>query len=162
MNKNLEAFLSTIAFSEGTIGIGNSGYNCLVGSTLKQPLLFGSYKDHPRAVLRVRRDNPLTAEDEEILSSAAGRYQILSRIYDHYKGPLRLSDFSPLSQDAIAICLINECKAYEDIISGEFDNALFKCRSRWASLPGAGYGQHEQKAQVLREAYISYGGKFSA
>lgn len=138
------AFLSTIAFSEGTEKAGqpthNKGYDVIVGGAL-----FTSYADHPRVLV------PLPKLD--IKSTAAGRYQILARYYDHYKVQLKLKDFGPEAQDAIAWQMIGECKAQGDVLAGNFEVAINKCRSRWASLPGAGYGQHEHKMSDLRRVY---------
>lgn len=142
---NLTAFLDMLAVSEGTHHLGDRGYNVLVGGKL-----FDSYADHPR--VRVRLSPRLT-------STAAGRYQILERIYDAYKPILGLPDFSPASQDKIALQLIRECKALGDIDAGRFDDAVRKCRSRWASLPGAGYGQRENTLNALRIAYLRAGGE---
>lgn len=139
-----DAFLRTIAFSEGTDKPGqptrNNGYDVIVGGGL-----FTSYADHPRTLV----DLPKLG----IKSTAAGRYQILARYYDHYKAQLKLKDFSPKSQDAIAWQLIGECKAQGDVLAGNFEVAIAKCKSRWASLPGAGYGQHENKMSDLRKVY---------
>jgi muramidase (phage lysozyme) len=149
MNVNLAAFLTTIAQSEGTEHIGTQhGYNVLCGGGI-----FLSYKDHPRQLIDLPRLH--------IKSTAAGRYQILAKYYDAYKIQLRLSDFSPASQDKIAIQLIKECKALDDIEAGRFSIAVGKCKSRWASLPGAGYGQHENTLAVLEKAYTSAGGVVS-
>lgn len=54
--------------------------------------------------------------------------------------------------------LIRECKATTDIETGRIADAIHKCRSRWASLPGAGYGQHEQKLDKLIDVYKAAGG----
>ena len=151
MTANLKAFLDMIAFSEiGVKLLSNSdnGYNVLVGGKL-----FSGYSDHPRVVVNLPKLG--------IKSSAAGRYQILARYYDHYKKQLKLADFSPESQDFIAIQLIRECKALNDIKSGRFDDAVHKCRSRWASLPGSNYGQHENKLSDLKLAYLSAGGSMA-
>jgi muramidase (phage lysozyme) len=158
---NIKAFLSTIARSEGTKDLGDDGYNVLVGSRPSQVLTFSSYHDHPGIVLRVRNDDPRTAFDEEILSSAAGRYQILKKIFVAYREQLKLPDFGPESQDKIAIQLIKECDALEDVLSGSVETAVRKCRSRWASFPGAGYGQHENSFASLRLAFVDYGGLLS-
>lgn len=137
---NLQAFLDTIAYSEGTDNgrqpTRSRGYDVVVGGSL-----FTDYSDHPRRLV----DLPKLG----IKSTAAGRYQILARFYDHYKKQLGLPDFSPESQDKIAIQLIKECKAIDDIGAGRIEQALTKCRSRWASLPGAGYNQHEHKMETL-------------
>lgn len=161
MHKNLRAFLDVIAHSEGTKGLGDDGYNVIVGSRPSQVITFSSYRDHPRICVRVRKDNPATAFDEELLSTAAGRYQVLERYWDHYRVQLKLPDFSPASQDAIALQLIRECRAIEPITLGRFETAINLCRSRWASLPGAGYGQHENTMFSLRVAFVDFGGILS-
>ena len=137
---NLGAFLDMIAVSEGTAGKGDEGYNVLVGGAL-----FSPYSDHPRTLVYLPSLN--------ISSSAAGRYQVLAHNYDAYKLILGLPDFSPESQDKIAVQLITECSALADIDAGNIESAITKCASRWASLPGAGYGQHEQKMAYLVAAY---------
>lgn len=158
---NLRAFLDMIAFSEGTLTIGDRGYNCLVGSKASMPLLFGAYSDHPRVRIQLRADDKTTPSNEELTSTAAGRYQILARYYDAYRKSLNLPDFSPTSQDAIATQMIREQKALADIEAGKFDAAIAKCANIWASLPGAGYGQHENKLENLRAAYVKAGGQLA-
>lgn len=151
MNKNRSAFLTMIAVSEGTENIGNqNGYNIIVGSTPNHPHLFDTYADHPRVLVALPKLG--------IKSTAAGRYQLLARYFDAYKELLHLLDFSPASQDKIALQLIRECHALDDIDTGRFAQAVKKCKSRWASLPGAGFGQHENTLDVLQLAYIDAGG----
>lgn len=147
ISSNLQAFLDMLAWSEGTSRIKGSdnGYNVIVGGAL-----FTGYADHPRKLV--------TLPNLGIKSTAAGRYQLLSRYYDAYKKQLGLKDFSPASQDAIAIQQIKERKALPDIESGSIKSAITKCSNIWASLPGAGYGQHEHKIDDLVSKYISYGG----
>ena len=141
---NLKAFLDMIAHSEGTFGHGDDGYNVLVGGKL-----FTGYADHPRQVIDLGRG---------LRSTAAGRYQILARYYDAYKKLLRLTNFGYLAQDAIATQMIREQGALRDVEEGRFDVAVQKCSNIWASLPGAGYGQHENKLADLKSAYIKAGG----
>lgn len=143
MSVNVRAFLDMIAFSEGTLGRGDDGYNVLVGGKL-----FTGYADHPRQVVDLGR----------IKSTAAGRYQILARYYDAYKKLLNLPDFGRGSQDAIATKMIREQDAMADVETGRFDIAVQKCANIWASLPGANYGQHENKLADLKSAYIKAGG----
>lgn len=144
MNERLAAFLDMLAFSEGTDDgrqtTHNRGYDVIVGGSL-----FTDYSDHPRKLVSLPRLG--------VSSTAAGRYQILSRYFDVYKMQLGLPDFSPASQDKIAIQLIKECKALADIDAGHIEDAIRKCRSRWASLPGAGYGQKEHKLEKLLAVY---------
>jgi len=144
MNNNRRAFLDMIAVSEGTAGRGDNGYNVLVGGGL-----FDSYADHPRKLVNI---------NNTLKSTAAGRYQLLARYFDHYKKLLGLKDFSPAAQDAIALQQIKECGALEDVDAGRFEEAVRKCRRIWASFPGAGYGQHENKIERLLAAYKKAGG----
>lgn len=143
--RNVCAFLDMIAHSEGTAGLGDDGYNVIVGGTL-----FTSYADHPRKLVHIRLG---------LDSTAAGRYQLLERYFDDYKKLLGLHDFSPVSQDLIAIQQIRECHALDLIKEGEFTKAVAACTHIWASLPGAGYGQHENKLNTLLAAYTASGGE---
>ena len=147
---NIAAFLDTIAFSEGTLKYGHEdGYNVLVGGGL-----FTSYKTHPRKLV----DLPKLG----IKSTAAGRYQIMARYFKPYADLLLLSDFSPESQDRIALQMIKEQGALKNVIDGEIPYAIDKCANIWASFPGAGYKQHEHKLEVLLAKFCEFGGKLSA
>ena len=151
MPGNRQAFLDMLAWSEGTSTIPGSdnGYNVLVGSTPQHPLLFHSYADHPRIF------NP------DLDSTAAGRYQLLAKYYDAYKEMLGVPDFSPFSQDAIAIRQISERRALADIDTGNLQNAILKCNAIWASLPGSPYGQRQQNVNDLQAVYLNAGGKLA-
>lgn len=159
MSPNLKAFLDMIAFSElgaQIISKSDNGYDVIVGSTPQNVVRFRSYRDHPRKLVQV------PTKSGPIPSTAAGRYQILERFFDVYKHQLGLPDFGKESQDAIAKQLIRECKALDDIEAGRFDVAVFKCKSRWASLPGANYpGQRMNRIVDLRNAYVKAGGQLA-
>lgn len=147
--QNVCAFLGTITYSEigpALIKVSDAGYNVCVGSTPLHPILFHNYADHPYI------------RDAKLNSDAAGAYQLMGRYWPFYKSSLKLPDFGPHSQDLVAIQLIKECKALPDILEGNIETAFTKCRSRWASFPGAGYGQHENQMQDLVNAYKSFGG----
>jgi len=137
------AFLDMLAFSElgaALLNKSDDGYNVVVGGTL-----FTSYADHPHRLVNLPRLN--------IKSTAAGRYQLLSRYWDVYRQRLGLADFSPVNQDTVALQQIRECGALGDIDAGNIAVAIGKCRRIWASLPGAGYGQHENTLAVLLAQY---------
>jgi muramidase (phage lysozyme) len=156
LSPNLKAFLDTVATSELTARLllaSDNGYNCLVGSTPDHPHLFSSYADHPRQSIFLSRLG--------IYSTAAGRYQLLARYFDVYRKQLSLRDFSPASQDAIAVQQIKERGALSDIEAGRFDDAVFKCSNLWASLPGSPYGQHVNDLADLRQAFIKAGGQIA-
>lgn len=163
MNRNRKAFLDMIAWSEigpRLLAVSDNGYDVIVGSTPERPILFEGYADHPRR--KIAEENDSWDRDGKVdYSTAAGRYQILARYYDHYRQQLGLPDFSPASQDAIALQLVRECRALADVDAGRIETAIRKCASRWASFPGAGYGQHENKIAKLLDAYIAAGGTFA-
>ena len=59
------------------------------------------------------------------------------------------------SQDAVALQQIKERGALPMIDRGDIRQAIDRCSNIWASLPGAGYGQFEHKADsqvYLKEA----------
>lgn len=149
---NRKAFLDMIAHSEigpALLAVSDNGYNVIVGSTAAKPILFSSYADHPRRLVQLRPG---------LASTAAGRYQLLARYFDAYKASLGLPDFGHESQEAIALQQIRERGALPLIDGGNFDLAVGRCSNIWASLPGAGYNQHENKIEDLRAAFIAAGG----
>lgn len=146
---NVRAFLDMLAWSEigpGLLEHSDDGYDVLVGSTQRAPLLFDGYATHPN--IYNKRCN----------STAAGRYQILARYWPHYRDLLKLPDFGPVSQDLYAIQQLRERQAVPLIESGHIVAAIAKVSNIWASLPGAGYGQHEHEMQNLLAAYTSANG----
>lgn len=160
---NILAFLDMLAVSEigpRLLALSDDGYNVCVGSYPAIPaskgkpaipanlILFDTYVTHPR-----RFSRPMN-------SDAAGRYQLMWRYWEPYKKQLGLKDFSPESQDWIAVQLIRECRAEQMIKTGDLERAVHACRSRWASLPGAGYGQHENPFEALHATYAAHGGTF--
>lgn len=151
ISHNLKAFLDMLAWSEGTDNgrqqTQNHGYDVIVGGSV-----FTDYSDHPRQ---------LVVLSKTLKSTAAGRYQLLSRYWDAYRKQLGLKDFSPDSQDAVAIQQIKERRALPDIESGDIKTAIGKCANIWASLPSAGYGQHEHKIDDLLNKYQKCGGTLS-
>jgi muramidase (phage lysozyme) len=145
MQSNERAFLDMLAVSEGTFGLGDGGYNVLVGGDL-----FHGYAQHPNVLVTLNKAG--------LKSTAAGRYQFLKRTWDALALKLHMPDFSPASQDVAALELIAECGATDDVRSGRFADAVQKCHKIWASLPGAGYGQRENPVKALEAAYIRAGG----
>ncbi|WP_154905697.1 glycoside hydrolase family 24 protein [Klebsiella michiganensis] len=148
INKQRKAFLDMLAWSEGTDKPGqptkNHGYDVIVGGSL-----FNNYADHPRKLITL---NP------KLKSTAAGRYQLLVRWWDAYRKQLGLKDFSPASQDQVALQQIKERGALPLIDSGNIRQAIDRCSNIWASLPGAGYGQFEHKADNLIAKFKAAGG----
>lgn len=147
LHPQLNAFLDTISFSEGTSRIGTEdGYNVIVGGGT-----FKGYEKPPYYLIPFPKLG--------ISSTAIGRYQILYRFAVHYVRELNLPDFSPVSQDKIALQLIRECKATQLIIDGQFRKAVIACASRWASFPGNAYGQRVESMVSLEKCFVLNGGK---
>jgi len=71
---------------------------------------------------------------------------------------LSLADFSPESQDRIALKQIKESNALPLIDAGKFVEAIAAVAHLWASLPGSPYGQHTQSMADLQTAYTNAGG----
>ena len=132
INNQRKAFLDMLAWSEGTDNgrqkTRNHGYDVIVGGEL-----FTDYSDHPRKLVTL---NP------KLKSTGAGRYQLLSRWWDAYRKQLGLKDFSPKSQDAVALQQIKERGALPmiDVVISVRQSTVAAISG---SLPGAGYGQFE-------------------
>lgn len=152
--ENVTLFLDLTAHSEGTsnsaITVAN-GYDVIVTDT-DGPEVFTNYRDHPFAPSatypggrppKVIRRVPL------LESTASGRYQILLRYFEVYKHQLGLTDFSPISQDKVAIEMIRERGALAHIISGDIETAIMLCAKTWASMPGNSYGQNPHTMATL-------------
>ena len=140
MDPSLKFFLDLIAWSEGTSTspiTQDDGYDVIV-TGVDGPSVFSSYADHPfasgRAPVMVSATPPL-------ISTASGRYQVLLRWWRLYKIQLSLPDFSPASQDAVAIQQINECGATPMLLEDNVEQAITACSKIWASLPGNDYAQ---------------------
>lgn len=149
ISRNLAAFLDLTAYSEGTIGLGDDGYNKLVNPAT----FFTDYSRHP---------NKLVVVNPTLKSTAAGRYQFLSRYWGFYRDALNLPDFGPESQDRWAIQLIREQKALQMIEEGQIAEAIKRCANIWASFPGAGYKQREHDLSALLAKFKAFGGTLAA
>lgn len=156
MDRNTKAYLDMLAWSEGTSTSRHTkcnGYDVIVGG-IDSPNTFSDFSKHPGVLVTVNRNG--------LKSTAAGRYQLLKKYAEAYSKSLRLPDFSPASQDAIALQQIKEQGALADVEAGRIPQAIEKCSNIWASLPGAGYGQREHDVDDLLAYYVSAGGRLAA
>jgi muramidase (phage lysozyme) len=124
---NVKKFLDFLGRAEG------ADYNTIVGG--KQ---FTDFRAHPRVVGLRTAEGP---------STAAGKYQIVGTTYDAVAPKLGIRDFTPDSQDKIAIELIRQKGALEDVRNGNFDAAIGKLGNIWASLPSSPYSQPKRSAE---------------
>lgn len=136
--RTVRAFLDTLAFAEGT----RERYNYIFTHQV-----FTSYADHPRR--RICSGG--------LCSTAAGRYQFLSKTWDGLAPALGLRDFTPPSQEKATLEIIRRQGAYNRVLkSGVYENftsALSKLNTTWASLPGSPYGQPTHSTAELWRVY---------
>lgn len=157
MTPNRKAFLDTLAVSEGTStshATRMNGYDVIVTGVDGKDEVFTDFTTHPFAKGRVSK----VINSKGLTSNASGRYQFMLRDWAHYRNQLHLEDFGPDAQDCWALQLIKERGALALIDAGRFKEAVNLCRNLWASLPGAGYAQHENSMEKLTIAYVQAGG----
>lgn len=118
---NVRKFLDFLGEAEG------ADYNVIVGGSR-----FNDYSRHPGVVGLRTKEGP---------STAAGKYQITQTTYNEFAPKLGIKDFSPESQDKIALAIIAQSGALDDVRQGNFRNAIDKLGGRWASLPSSNYSQ---------------------
>jgi muramidase (phage lysozyme) len=140
-NANVQAFLRLIR--QGESSQDDAAYTVMFGGSH-----FESIEDHPRKLNVVG----------SLKSTAAGAYQFLARTWDEMAKQYGLNDFGPTNQDIAALGLIVRRKAFDAVVGGRIREAVRLCRLEWASLPGAGYNQPEQKLEKALDVYLSYGG----
>ena len=130
----IRTWLDAIAQAEGT---SKHGYNTMFGGTK-----FDDLSAHPNKKV------PFTQTDgKENLSSAAGRYQFINPTWQDVSKQLGLTDFSPESQDAAAVFLMQRAGALDDIMAGNDEAAMNKLGSTWASLPSSNYPQPKRSEE---------------
>ena len=121
-SQNKQKFLNFLGKSEG------ADYDVIVGGRQK----ITDYTTHPNVVGLRTADGP---------STAAGKYQITGTTYRDMAPGAGVTDFSPASQDKIALALIDRKGAMDDVTSGNFNGAIAKLGGTWASLPSSKYAQ---------------------
>lgn len=144
----IRAFLDMIALAEGTYKGGikrvngksvcRSDYQHVFGGDT-----FTSFEDHPRRIICVK------SKGAWLCSSAAGRYQLGEKTWDHYMHIRKINRmygdtcFSPLNQDRVALQIIIDSKMLPDLLAGSsnFDAVVYRLNTKWASFPDAPYGQ---------------------
>ncbi|WP_333040530.1 MULTISPECIES: glycoside hydrolase family 104 protein [unclassified Microcoleus] len=137
--RRVKAFLDTIAAAEGTAS--PDGYRTQYTGTK-----FVSFQDHPREMRCGRRYR------KKLCSDAAGRYQFLSTTWDRFAKKFGVRDFSPENQDLMAIELIREKGALEDIEAGRLESAVRKLAYIWPSFRRYG-GSVESSMPTLEAMY---------
>ena len=119
--KRVMAFLSLLRYAEQGKREVPDAYFRLFGRGS-----FGSTKTHPN-VKHTRWG---------YTSTAAGAYMITKETYDLAVRNHVVHDFSSISQDKIALWLIQKNDALSSVQNGQFADAFSQLRRVWSSLPG--------------------------
>jgi muramidase (phage lysozyme) len=143
----VRAFMRMLRVGEGTEN--EIGYETIVGGS--------TFKDHGKNF-----DNHPNVYIKKHDSRAAGAYQITMNNWNDvafvdWRKEHGLTDFKPESQDKYCVYLIKEKKKALGLIKKDnIKEAIDKCRTEWASLPGAGYGQREEDIDNILKKYKQY------
>ncbi len=117
---NLGAFLAVIRLGESS-----NNYRALVGGGF-----FSDFSTHPARTAR----NPfkgIPVDNGRNFSTAAGAYQITGRTFDDLVKQFGFSDFSPTSQDAMAVRLLMRRDAYDAVLAGDIELAHSRLGNEW-------------------------------
>jgi muramidase (phage lysozyme) len=132
---NIQAFLNLIGKSEG------AEYDIMFGGKR-----FTDFTKHPNICVPFR----------QTCSTAAGKYQINKPTYNDIAPKIGVTDFTPHSQDNIAVELIKRANAYNDVLNGNIESAINKCSGRWASFPKNNYNQPKHSMATLLGWYNEF------
>jgi len=145
---NVAAFLKAIAAAEG--GGYDFKYGALKGRS-QDPWRFRDTSTHPGPGIDGR-------------TTAAGMYQITRPTWQHHGAKLGLRDFSPRTQDLIAVEILRSLGVIDALRQGRIVEIMPKVARTWAALP-KGPGQANQyppqrymKFEQFLAAYLAAGG----
>ena len=148
LHPNVAAFLKAIAAAEG--GGYDFKYGALKGRT-NDRWRFTDTSTHPGPGIDGK-------------TTAAGMYQITRPTWQHHGGKLGLCDFSPRTQDLIAVEILHSLGVVESIKAGQIASVMPKVARTWAALPkGPGQCNHYPHQRYMKfddflSAYLSAGG----
>lgn len=96
-------------------------------------------------------------------TTAAGAYQFTFSTWRILAGKYGFADFQPETQDLACVALIDdEAHALPDVIAGNLDVAIWRCRATWTSLPGAAESNRRWTLAKAHDLFTQYGGVISA
>jgi muramidase (phage lysozyme) len=124
-DRNVSAFLKAIAEAEG--GGYDFKYGAIKGKR-NDPWRFSDFSTHP---------GPGFGGS----TTAAGMYQITIATWRQHGGKMGLTDFSPTTQDLMAVEILRSLRIIDKIRSGDVAGAIGPAARTWAALPmGPGLG----------------------
>lgn len=137
---NARDYLNMLASSEGTAGRGDRGYNVMFRGDL-----INDYSRHPNMMHTYTDKN-----GKQGGSTAAGRYQFLYKTYNEMAKRLGITDFSPESQDKVAIALMLE-KGVDFSDGADFGRNVAKINNVWTSLAGSSLGMQHHSVRSFQQ-----------
>ena len=137
INNQRKAFLDMLAWSEGMITDARNQKSWLWRHCRR------------RAIYRLLRSPSQTCPLNPKLNQRAPDATSFSRWWDAYRKQLGLKDFSPKSQDAVALQQIKERGALPMIDRGDIRQAIDRCSNIWASLPAWLWSVRAQGWQLI-------------
>lgn len=140
-DQNIGAFLKAVAEAEG------GGYDFKYGAVKgkrNDRWRFSDYSTHPGPGAGGK-------------STAAGMYQITVDTWRDHGGKMGLTDFSPKTQDLIAVEMLRSINAIDNIKAGNVSGAMNRASVKWAALPiGPGKGnRYPAQPSVKYEDFIA-------
>jgi muramidase (phage lysozyme) len=134
---NVAAFLKSIAAAEG--GDYDFKYGAVKGKR-NDPWRFSDTSTHPGAGYGGK-------------TTAAGMYQITIATWRNHGGKMGLTDFTPKTQDLIAVEMLRSLGVIEQIKAGDIAGAMPQAARWWAALPmGPGLANRHSP-----QPYVDYG-----
>jgi len=118
-DQNIAAYIKAIAVAEG------GGYDFKYGAVKgkrNDPWRFSDYSTHP-------------GPGRGGTTTAAGMYQINMVTWRDHGGKMGLTDFSPKTQDLIAVEILRSIGVVDKIKAGDVAGAMPRAAGKWAALP---------------------------
>lgn len=142
-DRNVAAFIKAIAVAEG------GGYDFKYGAVKgkrNDPWRFSDYSTHP-------------GPGRGGSTTAAGMYQINRVTWQDHGGKMGLTDFSPKTQDLIAVEMLRAIGVIEKIKAGDVAGAMPPAAVKWAALPkgpGLNSARSDQPFMAYEEFFRHY------
>jgi len=138
-----QQMLGLIRAAEGV----KHGYNTAFGNER-----FDDLSAHPN----IRKQFKQT-DGKENFTTAAGAYQFTNPTWREQAKQYGLKDFSPVSQDIAALGKLDTLGALDDVLQGDFQNAINKSGGTWASLPSSNYKQPKKSWDFVNQYLAAQG-----
>lgn len=139
-NANVKAFLCAISTAEG--GDYNLKYGGVKGKK-NDKWQFSDFSTHPGPGAGGKM-------------TAAGMYQIIKKTWRYNGEKMGLTDFSPETQDLLAVEILRSLRVIDKIVEGDIDSALSKASEQWAALPqGPGLPNRYDQPYMVYDKFIA-------